>query len=34
MEFKGQEDREENKHDEYIGYFGSGEYNVSVPDLR
>ena len=34
MEVKGQEDREEKKHDEDIGYFGTGEFNGSVADLR
>ena len=34
MEVKGQEDREEKKHDEYIGYYGNGEFNGTVADLR
>ena len=34
MEVKGQDDREEKKQDEDIGYYGSGEFNGSVADLR
>ena len=33
MEVKGQEDREEKKHDE-IGYYGTGEFNGTDADLR
>ena len=34
MEVKDQDDREEKKHDEDIGYYGTGEFNGSVADLR
>ena len=34
LEVKGQEDREEKKHDEEIGYYRTGEFNGTVADLR
>ena len=33
LEVKGQEEREEKKHED-IGYYGTGEFNGSVDDLR